>query len=218
MTRMNRRTFSVSAFAAATLGLPALGEEKSTERKVYLTLDDGPHPQHTKTILDVLKAAGAKATFFVLGVNVERYGVDLLKRAVDEGHCIGNHTYAHKDLTKLNAGQVREEIVRCERSIRDFLPTKKLFRPPYGATNAAVEAVVRDLGYESRFWTVDTADWSREFQPDRWVRHGLDQIPNHEQAVVLAHDIHRTTAEHFDEFVKGIQEFPGATFATCGSL
>lgn len=218
MTRMNRRSFHVSALSAAMFAMRAVGDETGPERTVHLTLDDGPHPTHTRTILDVLKTAGAKATFFVLGANVERHGVDLLKQAVDEGHCIGNHTYSHQDLTTLKPDQVREEISRCESLIERFLPTKKLFRPPYGATNREVETIAEKLGYRTTLWNVDTADWNREYQPDRWVRHGLDQIRTKDRSVVLAHDIHRTTAEHFGTFVERIRALPGTTFAACDSL
>src|SRR5688572_731689 len=72
----------------------------AASKKVWLTLDDGPHPTHTNKILDVLDSHNIKATFFVLGTNVANHPA-LVKKAFDAGHHIGNHTYTHRDLTTL---------------------------------------------------------------------------------------------------------------------
>src|SRR5690606_9438289 len=113
------------------LSARAQGPEAS-ERRVWLTFDDGPHPEHTPRVLDTLKAHGVHATFFVIGRMVERNGTDLLKRARDEGHCIGNHSETHPRLTRLSEDEVRREVLRTDERIAEFLGEPKVFRPPYG--------------------------------------------------------------------------------------
>jgi peptidoglycan/xylan/chitin deacetylase (PgdA/CDA1 family) len=191
---------------------------QSAARKVWLTFDDGPHFQHTKTILDTLGARGIRATFFVLGRNVERFGKELLLRARKEGHCIGNHCFSHQDLTKLSISEVRKEIMSAEKLIADLLGAEKLVRPPFGATNATVDAAIRELGYRKILWNVDTLDWSVEYQSERWVQHGVDQIRKRDNSVVLAHDIHKTTADYIGEFIERIARVGHVAFESCGTL
>src|SRR5688500_15727635 len=83
------------------------------------TVDEGPLPTHTNKILDVLDSHKIKATFFVLGTNVANHAA-LVKKAFDAGHQIGNHTYTHRDLTTLSAADIKEEIERTERLIRNY--------------------------------------------------------------------------------------------------
>ena len=82
---------------------------------VALTFDDGPDPQTTPRILDTLRQHHVKATFFVVGSQVERHP-DLLRRIVEEGHTIGNHTYDHADMSKLTPGQIRAELHRTQKA------------------------------------------------------------------------------------------------------
>jgi peptidoglycan/xylan/chitin deacetylase (PgdA/CDA1 family) len=176
---------------------------------VYLTFDDGPHPRHTPAILDVLADRGFRATFFVLGRNVRRAGTAMLERARAAGHRIGNHAFSHRDLTTIPEAQVHREIARTESLIADVLGPGRLFRPPYGAWNGAVARVVEDLGYHHVSWNVDTRDWNPEYQPDEWVRFAFDQIRGRERSVVLAHDIHRTTADHLADLLRLIEGIGG---------
>lgn len=94
----------------------------------------------------------------------------------------------------------------------------KLFRPPYGAHNATVDAVVASLGYRTILWNVDTVDWSKAFQPDRWVDHGTAQIAARSSSLALNHDIHRTTAANLDRFLRRIKAIRGATFGKPNTL
>jgi len=187
-------------------------------KRIWLTFDDGPHPQHTKTILDVLKAEGISATFFVLGTNVRQVGKALLRRARKEGHRIGNHSFSHRDLTKLSDQEVRREITSTEALIGDLLGSEKLFRPPYGRSNATVDQSIRELGYRQALWSVNTLDWIPACQPDWWVQFGVDQILKRESSVVLAHDIHERTADHLADFIERIERIGDVTFESCGTL
>jgi peptidoglycan/xylan/chitin deacetylase (PgdA/CDA1 family) len=181
-------------------------------RKVWLTFDDGPHPQHTRKILDILKARRVVATFFVRGENVQRVGKELLQRAHGEGHGIGNHTFSHKRLMSLSEPEVRAEIVRTESLIADLLGPFKLFRPPYGQSSAMVDRVIKELGYLKVLWHADTRDWNPDYQPDRWVEHGIDQVRLQARSIVLAHDKFATTADHVADLIDGIESLGPVDF------
>jgi peptidoglycan/xylan/chitin deacetylase (PgdA/CDA1 family) len=181
-------------------------------RKVWLTFDNGPHPEYTPRILDVLKARNVVATFFVVGQNVECYGRHLVERAHGEGHGIGNHTFSHKYLTTLSEPEVRAEILRTESLIADLLGPFKLFRPPYGDSNAMVDRVIKELGYLKVLWQADTFDWNPAYQPRQWVQRGVDEVRAHAQSIVLAHDKFATTADHVAEFLDGIASLGPVTF------
>jgi len=118
---------------------------------VYLTFDDGPS-QYTPAILNILRATHSTATFFELGFRqVEYPGAPAQVRA--EGSTVGNHTYNHRDLTALTAGQIRWQLSHG--------PRGKCMRPPYGATNSAVRRIVAQQGLREGLWSIDTLDWSR---------------------------------------------------------
>lgn len=178
---------------------------KSGDRKVWITVDDGPHEKHTKTVLKALADNNVRATFFLLGVNLKA-NPKVLKEIVAGGHRIGNHAYSHKILTDKTEKQIKSEIERCEKLIGDSIGKDKLFRAPYGAMNKKVEKVVRDLGYRHVGWNVDTEDWKPENQPDGWVQQGVEQIRKRSSNIVLVHDIHPTTARYFDTFLKRVAQ------------
>lgn len=173
--------------------------------EIILTFDDGPHPTLTPKLLDLLKNENIKALFFVLGENVAKgKNRDIVKRAFDEGHLIGNHTYSHKNLKKLTEEEIRTEILKTEDLIKDILSSPKLLRPPYGATNSLVNKVIADLGYTSVFWNVDTLDWKN--RGIQWVNDALSQVEAREDSIILMHDIHKTTVENVGNLISEIRK------------
>ncbi len=130
------------------------------DREVALTFDDGPEGEWTPKILDILKQKNVKATFFVIGNQVRKYP-DMLRRINAEGHVIGDHTFDHVDLTKLDARQVDQEIETCASIIQENIgKTPRLVRPPFGFHNAAVDTVVYSKGRIIVLWSLDTEDWT----------------------------------------------------------
>lgn len=197
---------------------PIVPDYKATGGKeIWLTFDDGPHPTHTKKVLATLKSHGLTATFFVIGRHCALYP-QTLKFVADGGHRIANHTYNHPKLTTLTKAKVKEEIVKTETLIAPYVQGRKLFRPPYGAHNAAVDDVVADLGYRLVTWNVDTVDWSKEYKPDKWVQHGISQIKARQNSVVLNHDIWKSTAANLDLFIQKIKAIKGAQFKAASTL
>lgn len=146
------------------------GTPKNGLREILLTFDDGPHPVNTRKLLDILSANDIKAVLFMVGQSLQTAaGKTLLERAKKEGHLIGNHTYSHPDLAKLTAQKVKDEIVKTRDLIGDTPQGVKIFRPPYGSESSLSRAVVRDLGYETMLWNVDSLDWHPKYKVGAWV-------------------------------------------------
>ncbi|MCA9796862.1 MAG: polysaccharide deacetylase family protein [Candidatus Eremiobacteraeota bacterium] len=125
---------------------------------VALTFDDGPS-EHTEELLDVLAALEVKATFFVIGSQVEKFP-ETARRITDEGHAIGNHTQNHPNLLLLPAGAVAAEIESANRVIERVTGVvPRLFRPPYGYRTPLVHRAVRRLGQTMVTWSLNPRDF-----------------------------------------------------------
>lgn len=125
------------------------------ERVVYLTFDDGPIPEATPFVLDVLEQLGIKATFFMVGENAARYP-ELLEDVRRRGHRVGNHTYNHIGGLKWNAWKYLGNVSKAE----DLLQTGRLFRPPHGWLGHIQYRVLRATGWRVVMWDVVTRDYS----------------------------------------------------------
>ncbi|MFD2114371.1 polysaccharide deacetylase family protein [Paenibacillus yanchengensis] len=136
------------------------GKQPSDKKVVALTFDDGPDTKYTPAILDILQEKGVPATFYVVGTQVSKHH-DIMKRIVDEGHALGNHSLSHKDFTKLSKKQLQEEIEKNDQLIKaavGFYPNE--IRAPYGALNKTVREMFKQNDRTHVAWTVDTRDWA----------------------------------------------------------
>lgn len=127
-----------------------------------ITFDDGPNRIQTPKVLKILKKYNIKATFFVIGENVE-YQKDVLRQVYKEGHEIGNHFYTHDNINKLTKDQIRENIVSNNELIYKTIGVRpKLVRPPYGIVNDNLKAVCGELNMSIIIWTdnKDSRDWA----------------------------------------------------------
>ncbi|MBP2708487.1 polysaccharide deacetylase family protein [Microbispora sp. RL4-1S] len=130
----------------------------ATHKCLALTFDDGPWP-YTPALLDTLKKHKAKATFFVLGRKVANRP-EMTQRIVNEGHEIGNHTWTHPELTKLSDEEILSEVSSTSDIIQKTIGTAPtMMRPPSGATNSRVGALMAQLGLPQILWTGSTLDW-----------------------------------------------------------
>ncbi|MGP3961602.1 polysaccharide deacetylase family protein [Nonomuraea sp. 3N208] len=178
--------------ATPTPSVPAQAEGTVVDchevRCVALTFDDGPGP-YTQTLLDRLADHHARATFFVVGRNVAA-SPDLVRRTALAGHELGNHSWSHRDLTRLSASQVRDDLRRTDEAIKQASGVAPVIvRPPYGAVNATVRA---QTPHPLVLWSVDTLDWKHR-DAARVTRAALSAA--RPGAVMLFHDIHPTTVE-----------------------
>ena len=133
------------------------------ERGVYLTFDDGPTPGITEWILATLKRYDAKATFFVLGKNVERYP-DLYAKILSDGHRVGNHTYSHQKGYLMPLERYLEDIDLASYSVQS-----DLFRPPYArVTSSQLRAIAQR--YKIVMWSIISRDYNRKLTGERCLR------------------------------------------------
>lgn len=131
----------------------------SDQRRVALTFDDVPDDHFTPQVLDVLRQYGVKATFFVVGNRAEKYP-DILKRMLDEGHIIGNHSYDHANLPKLSDEAFHNEVNRTQRILRAATGrTINFIRPPYGNISEEQIKWLASQGMLIVNWNVDSLDW-----------------------------------------------------------
>lgn len=133
-----------------------------TEKTLALSFDDGPHPEYTVQILDILKEYNVVATFFVLGQHAEKYP-EIINRQLSEGHEIGNHSYSHIDMKKASIKEIQEEFDKTQEIIYSICNVKpKLFRPPYGNYNDQVVKLIDSHESTLVLWTFyqDSKDWS----------------------------------------------------------
>ncbi|MDR3082819.1 MAG: polysaccharide deacetylase family protein [Streptomyces sp.] len=134
-------------------------------RRMVLTFDDGPNPEYTPGILRTLREYGVRAMFFVLG-KMAAGNKDLLREMADNGHIVGNHTWAHPLLTTLPRSKIRSEMERTCEVIEDAYGEAPLwFRAPYGAWNRDVFQLGAELGMEPLAWTMDSRDWTTPGTP-----------------------------------------------------
>src|SRR2546421_528505 len=171
---------------------------------IALTFDDGPNATLTPKLLDLLAARHLKATFFVVGQNAADHP-DILKRAVREGHEIGNHSWSHPNLGKMSDEAVRRELQRTEDAITAAIGKRPtLLRPPFGSITARQKKWIHEeFGYRIIIWDVDPLDWKR---PGPSVVTARILKETHAGSIVLSHDIHPPTIEAmpatFDQLMK----------------
>ena len=164
----------------------------NAENTVYLTFDDGPTPEITPWVLDVLQAENIKATFFCIGKNIKNHP-DIFKRIITEGHAVGNHTFNHKNGWKTSFKDYIEEVDLCEKAILDFgsfdkLNTEhcKLFRPPYGKVTPLQSKFLRKQGYKIIMWDVLTADFDTTITKEKCFKNATEKIES--GSVIVFHD------------------------------
>jgi peptidoglycan/xylan/chitin deacetylase (PgdA/CDA1 family) len=162
-------------------------------RAIALTFDDGPHPDHTPAVLDVLAKEQARATFFVLGQNVARYP-HLVRRIAAEGHALGGHTFHHQEIPTLSSAALARELEACRGAIQDAAGIDtRWFRPPRGRMSATSLRRVLSFGYRVVHWTRTYGDYQQEgTQP---LLRRMAEVPARARDIVLLHDHNPFTVE-----------------------
>jgi peptidoglycan/xylan/chitin deacetylase (PgdA/CDA1 family) len=156
---------AVGGFAYASLwpGSRIFGTAMTAPRRpgeIALTFDDGPNPEWTPRLLEILARHEVRATFFMLGKFAEAQP-ELVRRVAAEGHLIGNHSWSHPKLSRCPAKRIEEELKRTKETLEQIIGSKvRFFRPPFGARRPAVFRIARELGLEPVLWNAMTTDWS----------------------------------------------------------
>ena len=182
---------------------------------IAMTFDDGPSPQLTPRLLDILKERNIKATFFVVGQNAAEYP-DILRRMASEGHEIANHSWSHPALTKLGAESFRKQIENTNDAISRITGKRPvLMRPPYGATSSILnKRLSEEYGLKVILWSVDPLDW-RYRNSNRVFNHIVQNTQP--GSIILTHDIHATTVAAMPETLDALLS-KGYKFATVSEL
>lgn len=202
---------------------------------ISLTFDDGPHPETTAKILDILKKEKISATFFLIGENIVGNEA-LVDRIIREGHNIGNHSFTHPNFHDIDVHQANEELTKTEDLLREFRlrhvyrlhGRKRVMRFPYGESTCDGEAIAESFGYTVVGWDIDTCDWNfgeSEVEghsgatsaciedADLLHKYGQDflgwidsQLVIESGGVMLLHDRYPYTVSHLEELIHHLRD------------
>ena len=202
----DRRTVQTTAETDANAG-------RELPKRIALTFDDGPDGRYTPELLDGLKKRNVRATFFVIGENIEAGdNRAILKRMHEEGHEIGNHTYTHADLGSLSDEKAKEEIEKTGKLIREVTGEEpELLRPPYGRLSGTLENELPALCVR---WTIDPLDWKTD-NAEEIVRKVVGEAE--EDDIILLHDCYQSSVDAALRIVDLLAE-EGYEFVTADEL
>lgn len=179
--------------------------------KVALTFDDGPHPYYTAQLLDALKERNVKATFFVIGKQIDG-NEKIIERMYKEGHLIGNHTYNHVKLKGLSDQQACEELLKtCKVLHRITGEYTEYIRPPFGEWNHKLDCKINMIPV---MWDVDPKDW-KSTNVSKVVKQVVTEVK--ENDIILLHDYYKTSVQAAIEIIDQLQE-NGYQFVTVDQL
>lgn len=184
-----------SFFAKNFCSIPASINE------IALTFDDGPHPE-TERLLDILDRYNAKATFFCIGTQVEKYP-EIVNRIIQSGHSIGSHTYNHTwKFTLSSYRETTTEITRGIDAIEQITGKRTLlFRPPYGITNPMIGKSIKKNNLMSIGWNIRTFDTTKKHADDVFRKVAVALKPG---AVILMHDRLKITVDAVPQILEEI--------------
>lgn len=191
----------------------------NTEAKeLYLTFDNGYENGYTARVLDVLKDKQVPAAFFVTGHYIKDQP-ELLKRMVDEGHTVGNHSWSHPDLSATPESRIAEELDKVKAGVAEVTGQKEMryLRPPRGIFNDRLLGAAKQLGYTSVFWSVAYKDWETDHQ--KGAQYAYDKVMSqlHPGAVLLLHSVSRDNAEALGRIIDDARKL-GFTFKSLDQL
>lgn len=186
-----------------------LGDDK----KICLTFDEGYENGYTPQILDTLKEKKVKAIFFVT-YDFASQNPDLVKRMIDEGHIVGNHSYRHYSMDEVSDDVAKEEVTYLHKYIKDkFNYTMSYFRFPKGEFSERSLQIVKDLNYKSVFWSFAYADWDPDNQTEENQAFTHICESTHPGAILLLHAVSKTNADILGKVIDDIKK-QGYTFTT----
>lgn len=189
------------------------------DKVIYLTFDCGYENGNTEKILEALKKHDVKATFFVVGHFLE-ISPDLVRKMVEEGHTVGNHTYHHPDMSEIADVSSFQKEVEDVKLLYEEITDKemvKFYRPPQGKYSESNLKMAKELGYYTFFWSLAYVDWDPDNQPTK--EEAFEKLTGriHPGAIVLLHNTSKTNGEILDELLTKWEEM-GYHFGTLDEL
>jgi len=214
----NHELPDVGKYEVILEGHHAYYADKSGEKNIYLTFDNGYEQGYTGKILDVLKENDVPATFFVTGQYVEEEP-ELIKRMAADGHIIGNHTYHHPDLTEISKESMKKELNSVEEAVAEVSSQKQMqyLRAPSGTFNEQSLKWADELGYIDIFWSLAFVDWNTDKQSG-W-EYAYEQITDqiHPGAIILLHTVSSDNAEALSHVITDLKK-EGYTFKSLDDM
>ena len=180
-------------------------DQRMGENLCALTFDDGPS-RHTAHLLDMLRDYGIPATFFLLGSQVQRNPA-MVRRMVEEGHEVGNHSWSHPNLRTLPPEHQEEEIRATDAALRALGASPAYLRPPYGAFDTHTLDIAQNLGLDVMLWSLDSNDWRRlpaDYAKLRSTR-GTQYESGELRGIFLFHDTHKGTVEDLPRIIANLR-------------
>ena len=206
--------FDISEYEGVFIDKTATKEDKV----IYLTLDCGYASSNTSKMLDILKKHEVSVTFFVTKQFISDSATQV-KRMIEDGHMVGNHTVSHPKLPTLSASAIYDEIVGCEEEFYKVTGQQMnlYFRPPEGAYSKRTMQITEDLGYKTVFWSLAYVDWDLDNQPEK--QYILDHFRDyhHNGALILIHNGSPANLKALDEVLTYLKE-EGYRFGTLDEL
>lgn len=174
----------VNIFGAGNSSI-VFSKSREPTKKIALTFDDGPHPRYTERILEILERYDIKATFFVIGVNIQNYPEPFAK-IVAAGHEIGNHSFSHGVCGSRDYTEIVAEMQKCDSLVFDITGKKpNLYRPPCGIYDGEIVDAAKKAGHSIVLWSVDTLDW-KNTPPKEIKENVLEKVKGGD--IILMHD------------------------------
>lgn len=176
-----------------------------SSEKIYLTFDEGYENGYTESILDTLKEKNVQATFFIT-MPYAKEEPDLVRRMIDEGHIVGNHSNKHKTYPSLSPSEAKEDLLALHEYVKEnFGYEMSVFRFPEGNFSEQMLAVVQSCGYKSIFWSFAYRDWLTDNQPDPTTALESMISKSHPGAIYLLHAVSKTNAKVLGDFIDAMQ-------------
>ncbi len=163
-------------------------KSRNASKTIYLTFDDGPIPEVTEFVLELLDTYNAKATFFCIGDNIRKHPA-IFDRIVSKGHAVGNHTMHHLKAWKNNHQEYIQNILDCQQFINTRTGSQQktvLFRPPYGQVSPGKTRILRKMGYQIVMWDVLSKDWKQDISPEKCLQNVIRNTAS--GSIIVFHD------------------------------
>jgi peptidoglycan-N-acetylglucosamine deacetylase len=186
----------------------------NTENTIYLTFDDGPTPEVTQWVLELLQRENTKATFFCIGENISKHP-EIFKQIINEGHSLGNHTFNHLNGWKTSTAIYLENIQKCNKTIYkqsvNSSQQSKIFRPPYGKITPKQSRTLRKLGYKIIMWDILSADFDTSISAEKCYENATQKVTN--GSIIVFHDSKKAFENMQYALPKAIQYYKSKGFS-----
>ncbi|MFY7936266.1 MAG: polysaccharide deacetylase family protein [Flavobacterium sp.] len=183
----------------------------NTENSIYLTFDDGPTPEITERVLEILDNHHIKATFFCIGDNVRKHS-EIVQKIISKQHSVGNHTYSHLKGWKTSTKSYISNTEACEIKLNSLFKIRnsKLFRPPYGKITPWQSYKLRKLGYKIIMWDVLSKDYDASISAEKCYENVIKNVSS--GSIIVFHDSNKAKENVLNSLEKTIETLKNKGF------